>query len=140
MIGSIHKGSRFESIRFGKFSSLIRALRLVFMGAESFEKSQSFVHGTGGMRRRVGSKFKRSGHPHARPKNRRRSPSPARPAWHDAHHAKRPARPTTSMALNLLIEVSNKTSALPIELTQDLMDAFEIISNVFDGSALGQVR
>ena len=40
------------------------------------------------------------------------------------------------MALNL--EVSNKAPALPIELTQDLMDAFEIISNVFGGSALGQ--
>ena len=40
------------------------------------------------------------------------------------------------MALNL--EVSNKAHALPIELTQDLMDAFEIISNVFGGSALGQ--
>ena len=44
--------------------------------------------------------------------------------------------PPTSMALNL--EVSNKAPALPIELTQDLMDAFEIISNVFGGSALGQ--
>ena len=40
------------------------------------------------------------------------------------------------MALNL--EVFNKAPALPIELTQDLMDAFEIISNVFGGSALGQ--
>ena len=40
------------------------------------------------------------------------------------------------MALNL--EVSNEAPALPIELTQDLMDAFEIISNVFGGSALGQ--
>ena len=36
------------------------------------------------------------------------------------------------MALNL--EVSNKAPALPIELTQDLMDAFEIIST----STLGQ--
>ena len=44
--------------------------------------------------------------------------------------------PPTSMALNL--EVSNKAPVLPIELTQDLMDAFEIISNVFGGSALGQ--
>ena len=34
------------------------------------------------------------GHPHARPKNRTRSPSPARSTWHAAHHAKRPARPT----------------------------------------------
>ena len=40
------------------------------------------------------------------------------------------------MALNL--EVSNKAPALPIELTQDLMDAFEIISSVFGGSVLGQ--
>ena len=32
---------------------------------------------------------------------------------------------------------SNKAPALPIDLTQDLMDAFEI-SNVFGGSALGQ--
>ena len=40
------------------------------------------------------------------------------------------------MALNL--EASNKAPALPIELTQDLMDAFEIVSNVFGGSALGQ--
>ena len=40
------------------------------------------------------------------------------------------------MALNL--EVSNKAPALPIELKQDLMDAFEIILNVFGGSALGQ--
>ena len=40
------------------------------------------------------------------------------------------------MTINL--EVSNKAPALPIEFTQDLMDAFEIISNVFGGSALGQ--
>ena len=40
------------------------------------------------------------------------------------------------MALNL--EVSNKAPALPIKLTQDLMDAFEIISNVFGGSVLRQ--
>ena len=40
------------------------------------------------------------------------------------------------MALNL--EVSNKAPALPIELTQDLMDAFEIISTVFGGSEIGQ--
>lgn len=41
------------------------------------------------------------------------------------------------MALNL--EVSNKAPALPIELTQeDLMDAFEIISDVFGGLTLGQ--
>ena len=40
------------------------------------------------------SKFKSSGHPHARPKNRTRSPSPARSTWHAAHNAKRPARPT----------------------------------------------
>ena len=36
--------------------------------------------------------------------------------------------PPTSMALNL--EVSNKAPVLPIEHTQDLMDAFEIISKV----------
>ena len=34
---------------------------------------------------RVGSKFKSSGYPHARPKNRTRSPSPARSTWHAAH-------------------------------------------------------
>ena len=98
-----------------------RLMRPLFMGAESCEKSESlstfgrtlwsitlfaharcgrlwgdesFVHGSGGMRRRVGSKFKRSGHPHARPKNRTRSPSPARSTWHAADNAKRPARPT----------------------------------------------
>ena len=41
-----------------------------------------------------GSKFKSSGHPHAKPKNRTHSPSPARSTWHAAHNAKRPARPT----------------------------------------------
>ena len=46
--------------------------------------------------------------------------------------------PPTSMALNL--EVSNKAPALPIELTQDLLDAFEIISNVFGGSASVRLR
>ena len=34
------------------------------------------MHETDGMRRRLGSKFKSSGHPHARPKNRTRSPLP----------------------------------------------------------------
>ena len=94
-------------------------LRPLFMGAESCEKSESFlatfgpklwsitlfvharygpmkvlVHGSGGMRRRVWFKIQKgSGHPHARPKNRTRSPSPARSTWHAAHNAKRPARP-----------------------------------------------
>ena len=63
-------------------------------GARSLWGEESFVHGTGGMQRRVGEKFKSSGHPHARPKNRTLSPSPARSTWHAAHHAKRPARPT----------------------------------------------
>ena len=57
-----------------------------------------FVHGSGGMRRRVWFKIQKfrysSGHPHARPKKRIRSPSPARSPWHAAHNAKRPARPT----------------------------------------------
>ena len=94
------------------------------------------MHGTDGMRRRLGSKFKSSGHPHARPKNRTRSPLPH--AQLGTLHTTQSAQlvPPTSMALNL--EVSNKAPALPIELTQDLMDAFEIISNVFGGSALGQ--
>ena len=48
------------------------------------------VHETDGMRRRLGSKFKSSGHPHARPQNPTRSPSPARSTWHAAHNAKRP--------------------------------------------------
>ena len=49
------------------------------------------MHGTDGMRRRLRSKFKSSGHPHARPKNRTRSPSPAPSTWHAAHNAKRPS-------------------------------------------------
>ena len=96
------------------FSVFIRPL---FMGAESCEKSESFlatfgpklwsialfVHARYGAMKVLctglvecggvfGSKFKSSGQPHARPKNR--SPSPARSTWHAAHNAKRPARPT----------------------------------------------
>ena len=40
------------------------------------------------------------------------------------------------MALNL--EVSNKAPALPIDITVDLMDAFEIFSDTYGGSKLGQ--
>ena len=94
-------------------------LRPLFMGAASCEKSESFlatfgpklwsitlfVHARYGAMKVLctglvecggvfGSKFKSSGHPHARPKNRTRSPSPARSTWHAAHNAKRPARPT----------------------------------------------
>ena len=94
-------------------------LRPLFMGAASCEKSESFlatfgpklwsvtlfVHACYGAMKVLctglvecggvfGSKFQSSGHPHARPKNRTRSPSPARSTWHAAHNAKRPARPT----------------------------------------------
>ena len=99
-----------------------------------------FVHGSGGMRRRVWFKIQKfrysSGHPHARPKSEYAAPLPH--AHPGTLHTTQSAQlvPPTSMALNL--EVSNKAPALPIELTQDLMDAFEIISNVFGGSALGQ--
>ena len=37
-----------------KKSCIIRPFRPLFMGAESCEKSESFVHGSGGIRRRVG--------------------------------------------------------------------------------------
>ena len=94
-------------------------LRPLIMGAESCEKSESFsatfgpklssitlfVHARYGAMKVLctglvecggvfGSKFKSSGHPDARPKNRTRSSSPARSTWHAAHNAKRPARPT----------------------------------------------
>ena len=66
------------------------------------------MHGTDGMRRRLGSKFKSSGHPHARPKNRTRSPLPH--AQLGTLHTTQSAQlvPPTSMALNL--EVSNKSA------------------------------
>ena len=134
------------------------------MGAESCEKSESFVatfgrklwsitlfvHARYGAMKVLctglvecggvfGSKFKSSGHPHARPKNRTHT-QPLSRTLNLARCTQRKA-PSSShqpvcMALNL--EVSNTAPALPIELTQDLMDAFEIISNVFGGSALGQ--
>ena len=83
-----------------------------------------------------GSKFKSSGQPHARPKNRTRSPSRARSTSRGAHHAKRPARPTNqygtqSGGIQQSACAANRTHARP-------HDAFEIISNVFGDSALGQ--
>ena len=98
-----------------------RFVRPLFMGAESCEKSESFlatfgpklwsitlfvharygvwgdesfVHGSGGMRRRVWFKIQKLRSPPREAKNRTRSPSPARSTWHAAHNAKRPARPT----------------------------------------------
>ena len=131
------------------------------MGAESCEKSESFlatfgpklwsttlfVHARYGAMKVLctglvecggvfGLKFKSSGHPHARPKIEHAAPLP-HPQLGTLHTTQSAQLvPPTSMARNL--EVSNKAPALPIELTQNLMDAFEIISNVFGGSALGQ--
>ena len=99
---------------------------------------ESFVHGSGGMRRRVWFKIQKLRSP---PREAKKSNTqPLSRTLNLARCTQREA-PSSShqpecMALNL--EVSNKAPALPIELTQDLMDAFEIISNVFGGSALGQ--
>ena len=65
-------------------------------------------------------------------KKRTRGPFPA----HATRHASAQRVPPISMALNL--EVSNKAPALPIDITVDLMDAFEIFSDTYGGSKLGQ--
>ena len=87
-----------------------------------------------------GSKFKSSGTAQVTPTRGQKSEyaAPLPRAHPGTLHTTQSAQlvPPTSMALNL--EVSNTAPALPIELCQDLMDAFEIISNVFGGSALGQ--
>ena len=71
-------------------------------------------------------------------KKRIRSPSPARSPWHAANNAKRPARPTNQYGTQSGGIQQSACAAIYIELTQDLMDAFDIISNVFGDSALGQ--
>ena len=76
-------------------------------------------------------KFKKSGPPQAH-KKRTRGPFPA----HATRHASAQRVPPISMALNL--EVSNKAPALLIDITVDLMDAFEIFSDTYGGSTLGQ--
>ena len=106
--------------------------------AHSLWGDESFVHGSGGIRRRVWFKIQKFRSP---PREAEKSyTQPLSRTLNLARCTKRKA-PSSShqpvcMALNL--EVSNKAPALPIELTQDLMDAFEIISNVLRGSALGQ--
>ena len=84
-----------------------------------------------------GSKFKSSGHPHARPKNR--SPSPARSTWHAAHNAKRPARPTNQYVWHSIWRYPTKRLRCQSNSRKtSWTHLFEIISNVFGGSALGQ--
>ena len=89
------------------------------------------MHGTGGMRRHVGSNSKVEVTPTRGQKIEHAAPLPHAQlgTLHTTQSAQR--APPTSMTLNL--EVSNKVPALLIELTQDLVDAFEIISNVFGG-------
>ena len=71
-----------------------------------------------------------------------RTRSPSRPPVAPAHRTHphptqaTPRHSVCSMALNL--EVSNKAPALPIDLTDDLMDAFEIFSGCYGGLSLGQ--
>ena len=62
--------------------------------ARSLWVDESFVHGSGGMRRRVWFKIQKLRSLPREAKNRTSSPSPARSTWHAAHNAKRPARPT----------------------------------------------
>ena len=108
--------------------------------ARSLWGNESFVHGSGGMRRRVWFKIQKLRSPPREAKKIQSNTQPLSRTLNLARCTQRKA-PSSShhpvcMALNL--KVSNKAPALPIELTQDLMDAFEIISNVFGGSALGQ--
>ena len=76
--------------------------------------------------------IKKIRHPPQAHKKRTRGPFPA----HATRHASAQRVPPISMALNL--EVSNKAPALPIDITVDLMDAFEIFSDTYGGSKLGQ--
>ena len=77
-------------------------------------------------------KLKKSGTPH-KPTRREH----AAPSLHTPHDTQAPSASHQLMALNL--EVSNKAPALlPIDITVDLMDAFEIFSDKYGGSKLGQ--
>ena len=90
---------------------------------------ESFVHGSVGMRRRVWFKIQKLRSP---PREAKKSNTQSLSRTLNLARCTQRKAPSSShqpvcMALNL--EVSNKAPALSIELTQDLMDAFEIISN-----------
>ena len=97
--------------------------------ARSLWGNESFVHGSGGMRRRVWFKIQKLRSP---PREAKKSNTQSLSRTLNLARCTQRKAPSSShqpacMALNL--EVSSKAPALPIELTQDLMDAFEIISN-----------